>query len=223
MPELLLLYQHPAKAEALLQHLQAVEPTMAKKTLIPCWMVSEVLDLSIQGQLGLNQGLKPLYQRFDPIGILAAEMQALELNWRPPLLCIEAACQQPRSLSSVQTQLQPLTQPQLQPFWLALYILLSTPDDYRLALARTQAVSQDRALTAALVGAWLGGKIGKPGLPLVWQLFDFTDQEADEKDERLIALIEIQQLAERLFAQWSGIDPAYIDRSDRLLPAIAIP
>ncbi|NJL87089.1 MAG: hypothetical protein HC886_15725 [Leptolyngbyaceae cyanobacterium SM1_1_3] len=30
MPELLLLYQHPAKAEALLQHLQAVEPTMAK-------------------------------------------------------------------------------------------------------------------------------------------------------------------------------------------------
>ncbi|WP_346293493.1 ADP-ribosylglycohydrolase family protein [Sphaerothrix gracilis] len=219
MPRLLLLHQHSARLQSLAQSLTAVRQPVTNETLTLCWLTSAVLDLALQDQLSSAASLQLDLASLQPpdFPLVASGQQPV---WQGLLSRLEPACQQPTGLQAWQSQLETLETPlQFQPFWLALYIVLTTPHDYGLAIERSLRAIAQPDLTAALVGAWLGAKLGQSGLPLAWQS-DFS--RAAGSGSVPLSALQIQTLADRLFARWCGISGWRVGNGGPL-PAIALP
>lgn len=77
---------------------------------------------------------------------------------------------------------------------LALYCFLSTPEDFQISISRTRHISNKFPLVAPLTGAISGAYNSNVGIPVSWRLAANKINLNSDK----------QQLAERLFAVWSG-------------------
>ncbi|HEY9621094.1 MAG TPA: ADP-ribosylglycohydrolase family protein [Crinalium sp.] len=89
-----------------------------------------------------------------------------------------------------------------------LYSFLATPDDVRLSLLQTAQLSPHPQSACALVGALSGAYNGLPGIPLGWRraLQSFPSEPFPLRCLWSIeAEVELMQLAEQLFAAWSGV------------------
>lgn len=82
---------------------------------------------------------------------------------------------------------------------IAFYCFLSTPDDLRLSLLRAARSGDVAPVVCALTGALSGAHNGLNGLPLVWQMSNSIPLLWGLSGE------EMNQLAARLFAVWSGV------------------
>jgi hypothetical protein len=78
---------------------------------------------------------------------------------------------------------------------LAFYCFLYTPEDFRLCLIRAIRTEYQPQLTATLTGTLAGVYNSIIGIPVNWQL----------ASERIPLGVQWMQLADRLFAVWSGI------------------
>ncbi|NEQ22659.1 MAG: ADP-ribosylglycohydrolase family protein [Microcoleus sp. SIO2G3] len=78
---------------------------------------------------------------------------------------------------------------------LALYCFLYTPEDFRLCVTRAIRTGYQPQLTATLTGALAGVHNSIVGIPVNWQL----------ASQRIPMGVQWRQLADRLFAVWSGI------------------
>ncbi|MGP1375523.1 MAG: hypothetical protein ACTS3T_22040 [Almyronema sp.] len=221
LPTFLLFYQDAAKTQHLSHYLTlTAEQPPPENTLITCWLVSAILDLALQGQLSSAAALHPLFHLSPPdMMALPVAASTWQQDWEPSWHCLVEAYDSPQGLTLFQRQLQSFCRPQLQPFWLALYGLLSMPDDYSLAIERSLKAIAQPALTTALLGAWLGGKLGLSGIPLCWQRdFQLSTQAASQGASYSASSVE--QFADNLFAYWCGISTSSIN-SEGQMPAIA--
>ena len=78
---------------------------------------------------------------------------------------------------------------------LAFYCFLSTPEHFHLCVSRAARISYQPLITAALTGALAGAYNSSIGIPMGWRL---ATNQINLGSERL-------QLADRLFASWSGV------------------
>lgn len=83
---------------------------------------------------------------------------------------------------------------------LAFYCFLSTPEDFRLSLSRASRISHQPQLISALTGAIAGAYNSNIGIPVGWRL---GANQLNITTQRL-------QLAERMFAVWSGVYGAWV-------------
>lgn len=106
----------------------------------------------------------------------------------------------------------------VQAIGLAFYCFLSTPDDLRLAMMRA-AHSVDRPQwVCAIVGAIAGAYNGGVAIPLAWSMNASTTAPVLGAGK---SVLDLQQLATRLLAAWSG---AYDSTAfSEQVPAIAAP
>lgn len=83
---------------------------------------------------------------------------------------------------------------------LAFYCFLSTPEDFRLSLRRASRISHQPQLISALTGAIAGAYNSNIGIPVGWRL---GANQINITTQRL-------QLAEEMFAVWSGVYGAWV-------------
>jgi hypothetical protein len=91
---------------------------------------------------------------------------------------------------------------------LAFYCFLSTPEDFRLSLLRSRQLQPYTQLITVITAAFSGAYNTQVGIPIEWRMA--TDDQ-------------IQQLAVRLYAAWSGVYDASQITSAWGLPAVAAP
>jgi ADP-ribosylglycohydrolase len=98
---------------------------------------------------------------------------------------------------------------------LALYGFLSTPEEPQLSLLRVARMQHQPQVACAIAGALSGAYNSRAGLPLSWRK---AVQPSISNASPLSSLwgvpseAELLQLAEQLFAQWSGIHPVAQER-----------
>jgi ADP-ribosylglycohydrolase len=91
---------------------------------------------------------------------------------------------------------------------LAFYCFLSTPEDFRLSLLRSRQLQPYTQLITVITAAFSGAYNTQIGIPIEWRMA--TDDQ-------------IQQLAVRFYAAWSGVYDASQITSAWGLPAVAAP
>ncbi|MGL5135173.1 MAG: ADP-ribosylglycohydrolase family protein, partial [Planktothrix sp.] len=96
---------------------------------------------------------------------------------------------------------------------LGFYCFLSTPEDYGLTVLRSRQTQYHPEITAAISGALSGAYQGLIGIPVKWRLelqdpyiCPSTDAEIENNPLKLNPTQEeLLQLADNLFALWSGV------------------
>jgi hypothetical protein len=122
------------------------------------------------------------------------------------------------------------------PLAIAFYCFLSTPEDLRLAVMRAARTGVEPPLTCSLVGALSGTYNSALAIPVEWRVAVEKNSELGElesgdlKPASLTRLLweqasvgDIMELADHLFAVWSGVYHNSTDRKLGSTPVVAAP
>lgn len=114
------------------------------------------------------------------------------------LLAVQTLLEQEAGLEMAITKLCRDAQPNITPIALAFYCFLSTLEDFRLSMTRAARTNYQPQSTCCLVGALSGAYNSTVGIPLGWRIArSQTSWEINSATQL--------QLADQLFAVWSGV------------------
>ncbi|QYO64308.1 ADP-ribosylglycohydrolase family protein [Leptolyngbya sp. 7M] len=215
LPLALLYHDQPAVLQTTLQTALRITPETASQQLeAPLDGTAEPLNQAAIAMAITGQTISLLLrERFVPQELILQVMQDLELpsdaalsqQLGQALMQVQAWLDRPTSLATVSDWIRSVAAESnlrdVLPIVLALYSILSTPDSWRLSLARLVQLSYPtpsaKVGSCTLAGALSGLYNGLSGLPLV------------ERGELLatgnsVAKADLLQLADHLLARWSG-------------------
>lgn len=156
---------------------------------------------------------RSLTESFNPRTIIPQLLDET-INLQPDLYqslsAIDRLLAQAHSLHQVTEKLTATRHPIITPTVLAIYCLLSTPEDFSLATRRADQIEYEHQLTCALTGILAGVHNSLAGIPLNGYL------ATQERDRWLLA-------AENLLSAWAGVYHEHGSRSIGLLPATSQP
>jgi hypothetical protein len=156
---------------------------------------------------------RSLTESFNPRTIIPQLLDQI-INLHPDLYqslsAIDRLLAQAHSLHQVTEKLTATRHPIITPTVLAIYCLLSTPEDFGLATRRADQIEYEHQLTCALTGILSGTHNSLAGIPLNGYL------ATQERDRWLLA-------AENLLSAWAGVYHEHSSRSIGLLPASSQP
>ncbi|MBW4542975.1 MAG: ADP-ribosylglycohydrolase family protein [Symplocastrum torsivum CPER-KK1] len=129
----------------------------------------------------LNPSQTPLVQQLEQVQTLLEKGAGLDTT------LTQLRCHAPKSQGELKRSCLSIA--------LALYCFLHTPEDFRLCVTRAIRTGYQPQLTATLTGTLAGVYNSIIGIPVGWQL----------ASQQIPMGVQWMQLAERLFAVWSGI------------------
>lgn len=189
-------------------------------------LVQTVSPESLAGALAVSTAIaQALREQLQPINLIPQTIalleQSLEVTPRladllEQLAQVQVGLEQHVSLHTMAARLQPPLAPMHRTIAIAFYCCLSTPEDFQRAIVRSVQVSQSPG-AALIVGAIAGAHNSTIGIPLAWSRVRTTIAIGSENSPEP----DLEQLASRLWAVWSGaLEP---ELSRLKLEAIAAP